>query len=63
MNKRRMKKIIWIQLANDLMAGGRRNAVITEQLENRHRITSAAAKKRLRSAIESVQKDCLRKSK
>jgi len=61
MNKRQMKKAVWSHFANHLMLGNQTRRNAKEQVANRHRIRSPAALKRLERAIDSVQKEMMRK--
>jgi len=63
MNKREMKKLVWLEIANSLMLKSPKRDNASEQIANRYDIKSPAALKRLERAIDSVQQDILNKIK
>ena len=63
MNKRQMKKLVWLQLAESLMLGNASRERVAQQISNRNYILSPAALRRLQSAISSVQDDIMGKVK
>jgi len=64
MNKREMKKLVWLEIANSLMLKSQKRENTFQQIVNReYEIKSPAALKRLDRAIDSVQQDILNKIK